>query len=80
MTTASNRYGRPVGVATEALVARATIVESVPLEVVVKLEAAAQEVRMVPEDHVRKLLTEEVGLRDDRVGSLLEKLAMYQTK
>jgi len=73
-------YGRSLGVAPEALVARATIVESVPLEVVVKLEAAAQEVRMVPEDHVRKLLTEEVGLRDDRVGSLLEKLAMYQTK
>ncbi len=75
-------YGnsRSLGVAPEALVARTKIVESVPLEVVVKQEAAAKVVRMVPEDHVRRLLTEEVGFRDDKAGSLLETLARYQTE
>lgn len=68
--------GRPVGVAPEALAVRAKIVR--PLEVTVKLESAAEEARMVSEDHVRRLLTEHLGYTVERATQHLNVLNSYQ--
>lgn len=73
-------FGRPVGVAPEALDARAKIVAPLPLEVTVDREAAVQEEKMIPEDHVRRLLRDHFGYTAEIVQQGLHVLHSYQAK
>ena len=74
-----NGYGRSVGVTPEALEGRAKIVAPLPLEVKVAQEVPRPDRRMVPEDYVRKLLTEHLGYTAERAEQHLGVLAQYKS-
>jgi hypothetical protein len=72
--------GGSLGVAPEALVARQKIVGPVPQINLEKTVAQEAERRMVPEDHVRKLLTEGIGYNASKVDELMRTLSAYASK
>ena len=72
--------GRSVGVTPEALESRAKIVAPLPLEVKVAQEVARPDVKMVPEDYVRQLLTEHLGYTAERAEQHLGVLAQYKSQ
>ena len=72
--------GRSVGVTPEALESRAKFLAPLPLEVKVAQEVARPDVKMVPEDHVRRLLTEHLGYTSERAGQHLGVLAQYKSQ
>ena len=72
--------GRSLGVAPEELAKREKIVGPVPLEKVVEEAAPSEDVRMIPESLVKRLLTDHLGYADATVDEHLEVLASYQSK
>lgn len=70
--------GRSVGVAPEALQRRAKIVAPLSLEIAVKQEAAAHDLKTISEDHVRRLLTECIGYTGAKTDELLQVLSTYR--
>ncbi|MBI3033113.1 hypothetical protein HYY69_06570 [Candidatus Woesearchaeota archaeon] len=72
--------GGSLGVAPEALVARQKIVGSVPQINLEKTVAQEAQQRMVPENNVRRLLTEDIGYNASKVDELMRRLSAYASK
>ena len=75
-----NDLGRSLGVAPEELAKRAKIVGPAPLEKLVEKETPSDDVRMIPESLVRRLLTDHLGYNEARTEEHLRILSLYQGK